>query len=135
MHPTEQLKRLLDCGLLSDKNTERLARVFYDATKIVYERQKRLNKPVLKMKEVSSALTLAESLHSQTFRFEAKGVLAENFGDFDEASALKYYEAKVMGTVKDVHGRTITIDEDGMRSLYAVQRPCFRQAYYDAGEL
>src|SRR5713226_8598263 len=117
MVPTDQLKRLM-ASLLSPKNAERLTRVFYDAAKIVFERQKRLNKPQLKMKEVSSALVLAETLHSQAFRFEATGVLAENFGEFSEASALEYYEKKVMGSVQDKHGRTITIDEDGMKSLY-----------------
>src|SRR5258708_11058883 len=98
MHPVEQLNGLLDSKLLSAKNTERIVRVFYDATKIVYERQKRLNKPQLKMKEVSSALVLAETLHSQAFHFEAIGELAENFGAFPEASALTYYETKVIGT-------------------------------------
>jgi len=120
MVPTEQLKRLID-SLLSPKNAERLTRVFYDAAKIVYERQKRLNKPQLKMKEVSSALFLAETLHSQAFRFEATGVLAENFGEFNEASALKYYEEKVMGEVTDAHGRKVTVDEDGVKSLYKDQ--------------
>ncbi|HUE52205.1 MAG TPA: hypothetical protein VMO80_07695 [Terriglobales bacterium] len=105
-------------SLLSPKNAERLNRVFCDAAKIVYQRQKRLNKTQLKMKEVSSALVLAETLHSQAFRFEAVGVLAENFGEISEDQALKYYEEKVMGDVKDVHGRTIKIDEDGMKSLY-----------------
>lgn len=70
------------------------------------------------MKEVSSALTLAETLHSQAYRFDATGVLAENFGTFPEADALKYYEEKVMGTVKDSRARQIVIDEDGMKSLY-----------------
>jgi len=118
VNPVEQLTRLLESGLLSDKNSERIARVFCDATKIVYERQKRLNKPILKMKQVSSALLLAETLHSQAFRFEATGTLAENFGKFSEASALAYYETKVMGSAQDKHGRTIVIDEDGVRSLY-----------------
>jgi hypothetical protein len=112
-----KLSRLME-ALLSAKNAERLTRVFYDAAKIVHQRQKCLNKSQLKMKEVSSALVLAESLHSQHFRFEATGELAENFGTITEAEALKYYEEKVMGEVKDVWGRTIVIDEDGMRSLY-----------------
>jgi hypothetical protein len=116
--PQDKLATLMGSGLLSSKNAERVARVFYDAAKIVYERQKRLNKPQLKMKEVSSALVLAESLHSQAFNFEAVGVLAENFGTFNEASALEYYEKKVMGSVQDKYGRSIVLDEDGMKSLY-----------------
>lgn len=117
MVPSGQLQRLMDF-LLSKNNAERLTRVFCDAAKIVHQRQKCLNKSQLKMKEISSALTLAESLHSQCFRFEATGELAENFGEITEDRALKYYEEKVMGEVKDVWGRTIIIDEDGMRSLY-----------------
>jgi hypothetical protein len=118
MDPQRQLKTLLDSGLLSAKNAERISRVFYDATKIVIERQKHLNKPQLKMKEISSALVLAETLHSQSFHFEATGGLAENFGTISEAEALEYYDKKVMGTIKDKHGRSITLDEDGMKSLY-----------------
>jgi hypothetical protein len=118
MNPAEQLKKLMESGLLSRKNEERLLRIFYDATKIVYERQERWKKPELKMKEISSALMLADSLHSQPFRFEASGALAENFGVFDEDSALAYYETKVMGAVKDHHGSAIVIDEDGVKSLY-----------------
>jgi hypothetical protein len=118
MNPTEQLKKLMDSGLLSPKNEQRLVRIFYDATKIVYERQKRWNKPQLKVKEVSSALTLADTLHAQPFRFEASGTLAENFGTFDESSAWEYYETKVMGGVNDQHGRAIIIDDDGVKSLY-----------------
>jgi len=114
----DQLKRFLGWGFLSRPNAERIARVFCDAAKIVYERQKRMNKPQLKIKEVSSALTLAETLHSDAFRFVAEGVLAENFGKCPEAEALRYYETRVMGDVKDGHGRTILIDEDGMASLY-----------------
>jgi hypothetical protein len=71
------------------------------------------------MKEVSSALILAETLHSKAFHFEASGVLAENFGgEFDESSAVDYYGQKVMGIVNDKRGRPIVIDEDGMKSLY-----------------
>ena len=110
--------RLLGFGLLSEKNAERIARVCYDATKIVYERQKRLKKPQLKMKEVSSAIVLAETLHSEAFHFDATGQLAELFGPCPEATALQYYEERVMGNVQDKHGRKIKIDEDGMKSLY-----------------
>jgi hypothetical protein len=117
MVPIGQLQRLMK-SLLSKDNAERLTRVFCDAAKIVHQRQKCFNKSQLKMKEVSSALVLAESLHSQCFRFEATGQLAENFGTFTEDQALKYYEEKVMGEVKDIWGRNILLDEDGMRSLY-----------------
>jgi hypothetical protein len=106
-------------ALLSPKNAERLTHVFYDAAKIVYERQKRLKKPQLKMKEVSSALMLADIVQSQSYHCEAVGDLAENFGPvFAEDTALDYYEKKVMGQVQDTHGRTISLDEQGMKSLY-----------------
>jgi len=70
------------------------------------------------MKEVSSALVLAENIHSKTFHFVASGTLAENFGAFPEANALEYYDSKVMGEVQDKYGRKVKIDEDGMKSLY-----------------
>lgn len=108
----------MESGVISPKNTERISRVFYDAAKIVHERQKQLHKPQLKMKEISSALVLAESLHSRAFHFEATDKLAECFGQFDEDKALEYYEKHVMGEITDRHGRTIKIDEDGIKSLY-----------------
>ncbi|SPE24523.1 hypothetical protein SBA5_450113 [Candidatus Sulfotelmatomonas gaucii] len=104
--------------MLSGPNADRLVRVFYDATKIVYQRQKRLKKPELKMKEVASALLIAERVNSDQFHFEATGTLAECFGSMDEGAALDYYQNKVMGEVTDKFGRRIAINEDGMLSLY-----------------
>lgn len=120
MNPLEQFRVLFfDATLLTSKNKERLARVFYDATKIVYVRQKRLNKPQLKMKEVSSAMVLAETLHSQSFQLHAIGELAENFGgDFSEEKAWEYFDRKVVGEVQDIYGRKIVIDNDVLKSLY-----------------
>lgn len=121
-NPVKDLGRLLEIGLLHKPNAERLARVFYDATKIVYERQRRLGKKQLKMKEISSALLLSESIHSpRMFHFDATGALAGNFGHFDESAAFEYYQNHVMGQVVDKIGRTIQIDEDGLRSLYKEQ--------------
>jgi len=110
--------KLQQPDMLSGKNADRLIRVFYDAVKIVYERQKRLKKPELKMKEISSALLIAERVNSSQFHFDAAGILAECFGSIDEGAALDYYQKKVMGEVTDKLGRKITIDEDGMLSLY-----------------
>jgi phage-Barnase-EndoU-ColicinE5/D-RelE like nuclease2 len=114
----DALKKLLQPPFLSAKNSERLTRVFYDAAKIVYRKQERLNKPILKVKEVSGALVLAESLHSKMYRFDAVDKLAECFGTFDETAALEYFEKNVMGEVTDKRGRVIIIDEDAMKSLY-----------------
>lgn len=104
--------------MLSGKTADRLVRVFYDATKIVYERQKRLEKTELKMKEISSALLIAEKVNSSQFHFDARGTLAECFGSMSEDEALDYYQNKVMGEVTDKAGRKIVLDEQGMRSLY-----------------
>ena len=113
----QHLERLIT-KILTPHNAERLIRVFYDAAKIVCRRQDRLKKPQLKMKEISSALLLADSINSNLFHFEAVGPLAECFGKFDEAAAWKYYEERVVGEVIDKSGRKITIDEYGTRSLY-----------------
>lgn len=109
---------MLESGLLSKANADRTARILYDALKIVYERQKRLNKPQLKMKEIACALVLAEHVHSCAYRFEAAGELAENFGECPESKALDYYETRVIGEVTDAYGRRVRIDEDAMKSLY-----------------
>lgn len=111
--------KLQQPDMLSAKNADRLVRVFYDAVKLVYERQKRLQKPELKMKEIASALLIAERVNSSQFHFAATtGILAECFGSMDEKAALDYYQNRVMGEVTDKFGRKITIDEDGMLSLY-----------------
>lgn len=112
------ISKLQQPDMLSGKNADRLVRVFYDATKIVYERQKRLGKPELKLKEIASALLIAERINSNQFHFQASGVLAECFGSIDEGAALGYYQNKVIGEVVDKYERKIIIDEDGMRSLY-----------------
>lgn len=114
----ESLHRLMQT-ILTPQNSERLHRIFYDAAKIVCRRQDRLDKPQLKMKEISSAIALADSLNSNLFRFEAVGQLAECFGGrLCEEQALRYYEQRVMGEVTDRAGRKVVLDESGMRSLY-----------------
>lgn len=70
------------------------------------------------MREITSALTLVHFHHVNSYHFDAVGPLAENFCNCPESMALEYYEQKVMGKVVDQFGRTILIDEDGMKSLY-----------------
>lgn len=117
--PVEKLNALLKSSTFSRQNAEKVARVCYDAARLVHERQKALGKSELKTKEISTALTLAETLHSNAFRFVAEGALAHLFGgDCDENTALDYFAQSVIGTATDKFGRKIEIDEDGMKSLY-----------------
>jgi hypothetical protein len=109
---------LSERSLLTRQNAERVSRILYDAAKVIYYRQKLWDKSQLKMKEIAGALVLVESFHSNAFRFEAIGALAENFGECPEERALDYYEKKVIGQIEDVCGRKIKIDEDGIASLY-----------------
>jgi hypothetical protein len=118
MDHIKRLNELLSDPRLTRPNAERTARIFYDAAKIILCRQKELNKPSLKMKEISAALVLVESFHSSAFRFDAIGELAENFGHCPLDKALDYYEKRVMGEEIDHYGRKIRLDEDGIRSLY-----------------
>lgn len=115
----KNFQRLMDSGVLKKGNYERCARVFYDAIKIVHYRQERLNKPQLKMTEISSALILADFYHSLMFRFVASGDLACNFGGpYSEDKAIAYFGNSVVGTIADVHGRKVEITDDGALSLY-----------------
>lgn len=114
----EHLQRLLNGGILSKDNAERCIHICYDAAKIIHCRQERLKKRQLKVVEFTTALALAHFHHSATYRFTATGALAENFKSCPEEKALDYYQNKVMGTCPDQYGRTIFIDEDGMRYLY-----------------
>lgn len=105
-------------GVLEKGNQERCIRIFYDVAKIVHYKQGRLNKPQLKMKEITSALLLVDFYHTSTLRFEATGELAGNFGEFPEGKAIEYFERSVMGKVTDAFGRTINIEDSGLRSIY-----------------
>jgi hypothetical protein len=113
----EKLFTLLS-GVLEKGNHERCIRIFYDAAKIIYYRQHRLNKPQLKMKEITSALLLVDFYHNSTFRFESSGDLARNFCTLPEDKAVEYFEHSVMGPVKDSFSRTIRIEDSGLRSIY-----------------
>ena len=117
--PIKELNALLTSSLFSRQNAEKVARVCYDASRLVYERQKRSGKSILKTKEVSNALLLAETLHASAFRFVALGPLIQLFGhDCSEQTAVQYFGERVMGEVVDKYGRKVIIDEDGMKSLY-----------------
>jgi hypothetical protein len=117
--PIKKLNELLTSSAFSRQNAERVARVCYDASRLVYERQKRSGKSSLKTKEVSNALLLAETLHASAFRFVVEGPLVQLFGqECSEETALEYFDKHVMGKVTDKYGRTVIIDEDGMKSLY-----------------
>ncbi len=107
------LSRALEKG-----NHERCVRIFYDVAKIVHYRQQRLNKPQLIMKEITSALVLADFYHTYTYRFEASGELASNFGHFSEERAVEYFEHFVLGSLTDCYGRMIRIEDSGLRSIY-----------------
>jgi hypothetical protein len=113
---------LLSSGIMSRDNTERCIRICYDAAKIIHLRQERLHKSQLKIREITSALTLVHFHHTSAYRFNAVGCLAENFRECDESKALRYYGDRVMGTVADQFGRLVLIDEDGMKSLYKEPR-------------
>ena len=117
-NPIKELNNLLNSNIFSRQNAEKVARVCYDAAKLVYERQKQMHKAELKPKEISAALLLAETIHSAAFRFIAEGDLAQLFGECSEETAIEYFEKHVMGEVTDKYGRKLTIDEDGMKSLY-----------------
>jgi hypothetical protein len=115
--PINDVHALLTSQIFSRQNAEKVDRVCYDASRLVYERQKQMKKTVLKTKEISAALLLAETLHASAFRFVAEGNVAY-LPHCDEAKALDYYQQHVMGIVNDKYGRSIVIDEDGMNSLY-----------------
>ena len=118
MDALENLNKLLSGGMLSKPNADRVTRIFRDAARLVYERQKRLNKVHLRMRDISSALILADFIHSDAFRFEVRGELAVNLGECPEEDAIRYYEGQVMGVVADKFGRQIRIDEEGMRAHF-----------------
>jgi hypothetical protein len=117
----EKLFGILKSGALRKENYDTCIRVLYDAVKIIYYRQERLNKPQLKPSEIASALSLAYFYHSFIYRFHVTGQLAGNFGPCPEAKAVAYFRQSVVGTVTDVFGRKVAIENRGERSLYKEQ--------------
>jgi hypothetical protein len=117
--PIKDLNSLLIAPFFSRQNAEKIARICYDAARLVYERQKQTGKAELKPKEITGALAVAETLHSSAFRFIATGELSRLFGgECTEQTAWQYCWDHVLGEVKDIHGRTIIIDDDCVNSLY-----------------
>jgi hypothetical protein len=114
----EHFETVLKSGALKKDNHERCIRIFYDATKIIYYRQERLNKSQLRMNQIASALLLVGFYHSSLFRFQVSGGLAANFRDCPEEKALEYFDKHVAGKVADVSGRIIEIEDTGAASLY-----------------
>lgn len=110
---------LRDVPLFLAQNREIMLRVFYDAAKAVYYKQKNSQKPRLKEKEIAKCLELVFSHHQRDRQTAVEGQLAENFGrPFSENEALDYYEKRVEGTIVDTLGRAITIDTLGIDFLY-----------------
>ncbi len=105
--------------LLLPSNRETTLRIFYDAAKLIYYKQKQLRKPQLKQKEIAQALELVYFHHRHDSRISVEGALAENFGAvFSESAALDYYEKKVEGIAVDTLGNAVTIDDLGIDFLY-----------------
>ncbi|MDE2223483.1 MAG: hypothetical protein KGK03_10495, partial [Candidatus Omnitrophica bacterium] len=105
--------------LLSKVNRATLIDIYYDAAKLIYYKQTHSKKPQLKPKEIARCLNVVfyHQRHGQPV--EVTGELLENFGgDFSEERALKYYQERVIGSVQDQLGQTVTIDEAGMDFLY-----------------
>ena len=100
-------------------NRETLIRVFYDAAKLVYYKQKLMRKNQLKPKEIAQCLETIFYRYHRDKEFLVMGDLAVNFGrDFPAEKALRYYDSNVEGTVNDTRGMAVTIDDLGMDFLY-----------------
>jgi len=105
--------------LLLPSNRGTALRIFYDAAKLIYYKQKQLRKPQLKQKEIAQALEAVYFHHRYDSRIRVEGPLAENFGSvFPESAALDYYEKKVEGIVVDTLGNAISVDDLGIDFLY-----------------
>lgn len=112
------LNKLIESGVLEKQNQDRCIHVFYDAAKIIHFRQQRIGKPQLKTAQMASALVLVHFCHFSLFKFDVTGQLACNFIECTEAQAVEYFSQSVLGSVTDVRGRKITIDQGGIKSLY-----------------
>lgn len=109
--------------LLDSPNQRLVADVFYDAVKLIHYKQERMAKPQLRKKEFINALLLVHYHYSNKLYVQVGELFNSELATFigktpTEKEALDYYQNQVMGTVEDKLGRKVTIDENGMKSIY-----------------
>lgn len=113
----ETLLRLLDG--LHGPNLNIVLNQFIEAVRVLGRRQTYSKRNQLKPKEIRAALELIAFHYEMTQDMDIRKFGVELLGkNLTEKEALDYYEKKVIGTVKDVGGREIIIDEEGMQHLY-----------------
>jgi hypothetical protein len=105
---------------LTKANRMLILRCFIEVGKVISSRQTRLRKPLLKMREIRSAVELIIYHYDKTSTVTADASpFSELLGkEITEKIAIDYFEKNIEGIVKDVYGREILISPEGLKHLY-----------------
>ncbi|MDD4980135.1 MAG: hypothetical protein PHC54_02525 [Candidatus Omnitrophica bacterium] len=121
-------------NFFSDPTRDILSKIFYKAMKVVYFKFKRKkdiweaklirkNKPLrdfypLSKTDISNSIYLVDHYLSNLYIIPPECDPLSKFGHFPYDDAIKFYEEYVEGSVKDIYGREIVLDENGLNSLF-----------------
>lgn len=125
-----------------------LATIFYKAMKVVYfkyrrkrgiweEKRIRSKKALrviylLSKTDISNAIYLVDHYLSNLFIIPPEYDPLSKFGNFPHGHAMDYYDEYVEGTIKDIYGRAIIIEEDGIDFLFGHDKQLSPENYEEA---
>ena len=96
----------------------------YKRKKIVFEKRRLKKKQPLRnfyqlsKSDVSSALTLVDHYLANVYVIPSEKDPLKNFGNFPYEDAARYYNEFVKGSITDVYGREVEIDDNGLNFLF-----------------
>lgn len=97
-----------------EEDESTIREIFYYASKLLLFRSE-LTKKTLKRKEVCQAIEIVRSHLDKGYCFESAPLLS---AELSHAQAIEYYDKSVQGTLKDIHGREVLVDEEGLEFLF-----------------
>jgi len=121
-------------NLFSEATRGTIAHIFYKAMKVVYfkhkrkegiweEKRRRSNKASrtfypLSKTDISNSIYLVDHYLSNLYIIPPESDPLSKFGNFPHGDAMRYYDEFVEGSIKDVYGRTVVLDEVGIGFMF-----------------
>lgn len=135
-------------NFFSEATRDKLVDIFYKAMKVVYfkykrkkdiweEKRLRSNKALrvfypLSKSDISSAIYLVDHYLSNLYIIPPEYDPLSKFGNFPHGDAMRYYDEFVEGSIKDIYGRTIFLDEQGLDFLFDHDKSLNPENYSEA---
>lgn len=121
-------------NFFTSETRQNLYEVFYNSMRVLHFKYKRKKnereikrkkkkKPLrhsypLKRTDISKVVVLIDHFLANTYIIPPEEDPLRNFGIFPHDEGMKYYQHFVEGTVKDIYGNEIVIDEEGLTFLF-----------------